>query len=133
MHMQWTFEFDEPRGYVRIVTRGDFTLADNRRMVEELLSRPEWRPGTATLFDHRQLSLDGIGFEEMLDVKSVHVDNDARIGNGKSANLMKSDTDYGVGRQFEILTHGRVSAKVRAFRNEQEAVAWLLGGERIPG
>jgi hypothetical protein len=124
--MDWTFEFDARRGYVLIVTRGDFNLADHRRMVECLLSSPEWRPGTATLFDHRQLRLGDVGFDEMLQVKSLHVSYDTRIGNGRSASLMRSSTDYGHGRQFQNLTDGQVAARVRIFLDEAEAVAWLL-------
>jgi len=123
--MRWTIEFDEPRGYVLIVARGDFTLADHRQMVEDLLSRPEWRPGSATLFDHREIHFGDAGFREMLEVKSLHVSNDAVIGDGKSATLMRTDVDYGIGRQFQILTDGRVSAKIRIFVDEAEAVAWL--------
>jgi len=123
--MHWTIEFNE-RGYFLIVTRGDFTLTDHRRMVEDLLSRLEWRPHSATLFDHRLLRFGDMGFNQMLETKSIHVSNDARIGNGKSASLMKSSADYGLGRQFEILTGGRVSAQVRIFLDEAEAVAWLL-------
>jgi hypothetical protein len=124
--MDWTFEFDAQQGYVLIVTRGDFNLADHRTMVESLLSNPQWRSGTATLFDHRQVRFGDIGFNEMLEAKSIHVSNDTRIGNGKSASLMRSDADFGLGRQFQHLTGGRVSAQVRIFLNEAEAVAWLL-------
>jgi hypothetical protein len=124
--MDWTFEFDVRGGYVLIVTRGDFNLADHRRMVESLLSSPEWRPGTATLFDHRQLDFGDMGFNEMLEVKSIHVNNDTLIGNGKSASLLRSSGDYGIGRQFQNLAGGIVSAQVGIFQDEAEAVAWLL-------
>jgi hypothetical protein len=124
--MDWTVEFDEPHGYFRIVTRGDFTLADHRTMVDDLLSRPEWRPGTSALFDHRRVRFGDIGFNEMLQVKSIHLINEARIGNGKSAIVLNPDADYGLGRQFQILTDGRVSARIHIFVDEGEAVAWLL-------
>jgi hypothetical protein len=124
--MDWTFEFDGGEGYVLIVTRGDFNIADHRRMVGDLLSRPEWRPGSAALFDHRQVRFGGIGFREVMEAKSIHVDNDTRIGNGKSACLMSSLADYGTGRQFQNLADGKVSARVRIFLDEAEAVAWLL-------
>jgi hypothetical protein len=125
--MDWTFEFASRQGYVLIVTRGEFNLADHRRMVESLLSSPEWRPGIAALFDHRQVRFGGeIGFDEMLEAKSIHVSNDTRIGNGKSAHLMRSSADYGLGRQFQNLTGGKVSARVRIFQDEAAAVAWLL-------
>jgi hypothetical protein len=31
------------------------------------------------------------------------------------------------GRQYEIITEGKVSAKVRVFQDENEALEWLLG------
>jgi hypothetical protein len=128
--MHWTIEFDEPQGYFRIVRRGDFTPTEHQRMIEDLVSRPEWRPGAAALFDCRQVRFGDIGFNEVLEVKSIHVSNDARIGDGKSAILMKSDGDYGLGRQFQNLTRGWVSAQIHIFVDEAEAVAWLL--EHIP-
>jgi hypothetical protein len=124
--MDWTFEFRLREGYVRIVTRGDFNVTDHQTMVESLLSDPKWRPGTPTLHDHRRLRFQDIGFNEMLEAKSIHVSNDARIGNGKAASLMRANGDFGIGRQYEILTTGRVSAQVRTFEDEAEAVAWLL-------
>ena len=124
--MHWTIEFDESHGYFLIVTSGDFNFTDHRKMVEDLLSQPEWRPATATLFDHRQLRFDDIGFSEVLEAKSVHVNNDAQIGNGKSAILMKSTADYGIGRQFQNVTDGRVLAQIRIFLDEAEAIAWLV-------
>jgi hypothetical protein len=95
-------------------------------MIEDLVSRPGWRPGTAALFDCRQVRFGDIGFNEVLEATSIHVSNDALIGNGKSAILMKSSADYGVGRQFQNVTGGRVSAQIRIFLDEAEALAWLL-------
>lgn len=54
-----------------------------------------------------------------------HVAHDERIGTGRAAVLMKAPADYGRGRQFELLTEGRISATMRIFLDEAEAIAWL--------
>ena len=126
--VDWTFEVDGLQRYFRIVTCGDFSLTHHKRMVRDLLSHEEWRPGARTLFDHRLLRFGDIGFAEMLELEAVHVSNDSVIGDGKSAILMSSN-DYGLGRQFQNITDAGVSAQIRIFKNEVEALAWLLEDE----
>jgi hypothetical protein len=56
-----------------------------------------------------------------------HLRNDEHIGDGRAAILVRSLSDYGRGRQFELLTQGRVSATMRVFLDEAEARDWLAG------
>jgi len=57
-----------------------------------------------------------------------HEDNDEWIGNSKIAFLMNSVGDFGLGRQYEILTDGRVSARIHVFVDEETATRWLSDG-----
>jgi hypothetical protein len=49
-----------------------------------------------------------------------------RIGYGKAAIPLRTLADYGRGRQFELLTDCRVGAQLQVFRDEAEALHWLL-------
>jgi hypothetical protein len=124
--MEWTVEHRQTQDFVIVLTRGAFTLHDHRRMIEDVVSRDFWRPGMAVLFDHRALDFGETGFAAMRQASENHVANDERIGSGKAAVLMRSPADYGLGRQFEMLTDGRVGATVQIFLDEAQALRWLL-------
>jgi hypothetical protein len=112
--------------HVVVTTRGAFDVAEHRRMVEDIVSRDFWRPGTAVLFDHRELSFGDSGYAQMREAGENHLANNDRIGDGKAAVVMGTRADFGRGRQFELLTDGRVDARVHIFLDPEEALVWLL-------
>jgi hypothetical protein len=122
--MDWTVD-DEGR-FVVVRTRGDFSPDDHRRMVEDVVSRPFWKPGRDTLFDHRGLALDGQAFPAMSKAADTHRQFDEQIGMGRAAIVMPSQDMFGVGRMFEEVTGDAISARLRIFRDEEQARAWLL-------
>jgi hypothetical protein len=125
--MHWTVELPGARGYAIVTTSGTFNVADHLRMIEDIVSRPGWSPGTNVLFDHRALSFGDADLRAMYQASANHQVNDARIGSGKAAILMRSLSDYGRGRQFELLTADRASATLCVFLDETEALDWLAG------
>lgn len=125
--MDWTVDLSGADGYAVVTTAGTFNPADHLRMIDDIVSRPGWRPGTDVLFDHRALSFDDADLRAMYQASGNHLHNDARIGNGKAAVLMRSLSDYGRARQFELLTVDRVSATLRIFLDKAEALDWLAG------
>ena len=125
--MHWNVELSEADEYAIVTTSGTFNAADHLRMIEDIVSRPGWRPGTDVLFDHRGLSFGNANLADMYQASANHLLNDARIGSGKAAILMRSLSDYGRGRQFELLTADRVSATLCVFLDEAEALDWLAG------
>ena len=124
--MDWTIEQARGREHLVVTTRGEFTVNDERRMVQDIVSRDSWRPATPVLFDHRALDFGDTGLAEMRQAAETHLSNDLRIGEGKAALLMKSLADYGRGRQFELLTEGQVGARMHVFMDEAQALRWLL-------
>lgn len=125
--MDWTVELSGGDRHAVVTTSGTFDVADHLRMIEDIVSRPGWRPGTDVLFDHRGLSFGDADLRAMYQASANHLLNDARIGSGKAAILMGSLSDYGRGRQFELLTADRASATLRVFLDEAEALDWLAG------
>lgn len=123
--MDWTVELSGADRYAIVTTSGTFDVDDHLRMIKDIVSRPGWRPGTDVLFDHRGLSFDDADLRAMYQASGNHLGHDERIGSGKAAILMRSLNDYGRARQFELLTADRVSATMRIFLNEAEAVDWL--------
>ena len=124
--MNWTIDYIETQAFVKVITEGEFAAVDHLKMTEDIISRDFWEPGMAVLFDHRKLNFGNTGFDAMKQASINHEKNDARIGNGKAAILMKSVSDFGLGRQFEMLTDEKVSANVHVFLDEKQALRWLL-------
>jgi hypothetical protein len=121
-----TVEFIKTGRYLRVISTGRFTLDDHLRMIEEVVSRELWKPGMNVLFDNRNLDYGETSVAMMKAARDNQVKYDERIGDGKAALLMKSIPDFARGRQYEILATEKVSARVRVFRDEKEAIAWLL-------
>ncbi len=128
--MEWTLVFGEWCGAAVVRTRGVFDVADHRRMVAEIVAHDEWRPGQPILFDHRQLSFEGARYADMLNARDNHVAHEGRIGSARSAILMKSAADYGIGRQFQNLAAGHLSAELQVFTDEALAREWLCASEQ---
>jgi hypothetical protein len=126
--MRWTVELPGAGGYAVVTTSGTFDVPDHLRMIEDITTRPGWRPGMDALFDHRALDLgEAADLRAMYEAGDNHRRNDEVIGDGRAAILVRSLSDYGRGRQFELLTEGRVSATLRVFMDEAEARDWLAG------
>ena len=123
--MEWDVVFDESRGAAIVSTRGKFNATDHARMVEDVVSRAQWRPGHPVMFDHRGLDFGAAGFATMSAARDTHMAHEARIGAARTAILMKSIADFGTGRQFQLLLDGAVSADVRVFVDEKAAWEWL--------
>lgn len=125
--MEWSVEL-APEGYVRVRTRGEFTVADHGRMVEDVLSRPFWRPGLGALFDHRAADLSRVDYALMRGASQNHKRNAERIGDGKAAVVVATTTDYGSIRQFQNLLGPESATRFAIFRDVEEAEEWLTAG-----
>ncbi|HQU84215.1 MAG TPA: hypothetical protein PKY59_13855 [Pyrinomonadaceae bacterium] len=123
--MNWEVEFREVYNFVKVATSGKFTLEDHLSMIEDIVSRGFWKPGMDVFFDNRELHFVNTDIETMRRASANHQQNNKRIGDGKTAILMKSLPDFGRGRQFELLSSGKISAKLKIFLEEENAVEWL--------
>ncbi len=102
------------------------TRQDQHAAIEDFLSRKFWRSGMSILIDHRKLDFGRTNISMLQQISLFHQKNDARIGNGRIAILVKSLADFGRGRQFELLTWEKISAKLEVFLEEEKAFDWLL-------
>lgn len=122
--MHWTVADEGP--FVVVRTSGPFSPEDHDRMVEDVVSRPFWRPGRDALFDHRALVLEGKAFPAISRAADTHRRFDERIGTGRAAIVMPSEDMFGVGRMFEEVTGDAIQARLRIFRDEAQARGWLV-------
>jgi hypothetical protein len=110
--MNWIIEYVEGQRYVSVVCEGLFSAGQQIAAIEHLLSRKFWHPGMPILFDHRKLDFGNTNISIFRQISMFHQKNDARIGAGRIALPMKSLSDFGRGRQFELLCKGKISAKL---------------------
>ena len=123
--MEWTVTLEPSARYLRVTTRGKFSVAGHLGMIEEILALPYWVPGMAALFDHRQLDMAGATYAVMQEASRNHLRHDQRIGGGKAAVVMASAADFGSARQFEMIVEGQAAANLRVFLDPAPAIAWL--------
>lgn len=123
--MNWEVEHRAHRAFVIIKTAGTFSIEDHMRMIEDIVTRDFWKPGTDIFFDHRNLQFGKTDIELMRSASANHKKYDKLIGDGRAAILMKSLTDFGRGRQFELLSSDKISAKLRIFLEEKAALEWI--------
>ena len=128
--MKWTVERDEERKFLKIVTEGLFTVEDHRQMIIEITSSQIWKPGMNVLFDNRHLDFSGTDIAVIREAANNHIRLDASVGGGRIAVLMKTTTDFARGRQYEILTDNKISARIFIFTDETKALEWL-GEKRL--
>ncbi|HEX8248904.1 MAG TPA: hypothetical protein VF599_12070 [Pyrinomonadaceae bacterium] len=115
--MNWTIEYIEEGNFVRATPEGLFNHDDHRRMIDDIVSREFWKQGMSALFDNRKLEYGATTAQLMKGAGANHLEYNARIGDGKAVLLMKSTPDFMRGRQYEIITEGKVSAKVGIFQD----------------
>ena len=124
--MKWKIEYFELQDFVKITTEGVFSVGDHLEMTRDIVSQKFWKPGKNVLFDHQKLEFIETDVDMMRKVSENHQKFERQIGDGKAAIVMKSLENYARGRQFELLTDKKVSAKLNIFMNKDAALKWLL-------
>jgi hypothetical protein len=124
--MDWSAEYIEDEHYVRIIIEGVFTAEGQLQMMEDITARKYWQPGMNVLCDFRNVEFDADSLTAIREASINRRKKETKIGNGKSALLMNSLADYARGRQYQLLVESKVSARLRVFTGEAEALDWLL-------
>ena len=123
--MNWTVELIESLNFVKITIWGDFNVEDSLKIIKDFISRDFWEPGMKTMFDCRRIIFYNLALGVLREIGEFYALQNERIGDGKMALLMGSPRDFGIARQFEMLTEGKILSQVHVFLNETEAVSWL--------
>lgn len=122
----WTIEFVKSQNFVKVVAENDFSADGHTKMIADLVSRDFWKPGTNLLFDDRKVNFKGTNIDLVKKVGEGFKLYNKKLGDGKTAILMKTLRDYTRGRQFELLTDDKVSISISIFMDEKKALDWLV-------
>jgi hypothetical protein len=123
--MNWMIQHLKDPSYVKIIVEGKFDVSVHLRNIEEITLQEEWSPGLNLLFDCTMADFDGTRFQDVQQLANNFVKNDLFVGCGKVAILMQGVTDFGKGRQFEMMTGEQICADIHIFLNENQALRWL--------
>ncbi len=123
--MKWTIGKTEEQCFVRVTLEGEFSTDEFSEIFGDLFAREYWQLGMHILFDESKLSLCDIDYQIIRHTSECYAKHFYHIGDGKIALLMKSLSDYGRGRQFELLTEMKIPTSICIFMVEEEAISWL--------
>lgn len=124
--MNWTIEHIREGRFVRVNVTGTYNIEDHIRMLEDVAAREFWKPGMNLLIDDRNLDFKSTNLEEFREAGKRRAEMDTLIGGGRTAVLVSSLTDFARARQYELITSGKVSSKMDVFKDEDDAIKWLL-------
>jgi len=127
--LKWSFSSIEGQNFVRVSSQGDFSIEDCVKIKEELLTKDFWKAGLNILYDYRRTTFESsLTLDALRELGNFHESKNELIGDGRMAFLMKSPRDFGLARQYEMVTEGRVLSQIRVFLNEDKAIEWLTSG-----
>ena len=124
--MDWKIDYNEAADYVKVTCTGVFSISGHNRCAAKLFSSPFWKPGMRLIFDNRTFDFGKINLTELRSVSLYFENMKDQLGDGKVALLMKSPHDFGIGRQFEMISDDRLQCEICVFYEEQKALDWLL-------
>lgn len=83
--MSFELSFNAEQGFFHVTSQGKLSAPGMADIGEALLTHDKWHPGTAVLFDHRQLEFSATPVEVLEEIREFHRSHQDQIGYGKSA------------------------------------------------
>jgi hypothetical protein len=123
--MKWNVGYESELGIVRARQWDDFTLDDEFKFLETTVSDPHASQGAPLMFDYTQLVVTNIGSNDLEQISKRLGDLIQRIASKRIALLAATDLQYGLGRQFQIISESRIPTPIHVFRDEAAALTWL--------
>ena len=123
--MRYTISYTDFIDLLMVITEGKMNAGDFIAMAESLLRHPRCLPDVNVIFDHTALEFQNVPVEDLQKIRAFHVDNEERIGSGKSAIVVKAGSS---GEWHKLWSQGekiKTKNRVQIFENCSDAVNWL--------
>ncbi len=122
---------DKELGILVVVREGQTSGDEEEDSFRARKSDPALAPGLPVLVDSRKVDpADSI--ETIRHVAAIIQNNALKLRCGRTALLVGSDVEYGMARMFMALTEP-IHPHTAVFRDYDEALTWLLEGQKVPG
>ena len=109
----------------RVTIRGNDTFLARVNRLNEIISHPDWSPGSNILEDCRELNVMDMDVNEIFKVTEIHVIKDEAIGDGRLAIVTNLGTVGSILQMWMSNTEERVSQEIRVFHDMDSAQEWL--------
>ena len=123
--MRYNISFDNLIHTLIVKTSGTMKKDDFIEMAENLLQHPEFSSGENVIFDHIDLNFSDVSVETLEAIRSFHKQNEAQIGDGKSAIVVKPGFS---GKWYQLWEKGqkiKTANRNIVFEDFDEATQWI--------
>ena len=100
--MQFDIDYSMMPEFVIVRTNGPAEVDGFDRLLSEIITSPDWIPGTDQIIDHRKLDLEKTTHSEMNRIRLVVENYKGRLGNGRTAFVMSDALGFGFARMYEL-------------------------------
>lgn len=128
--MKWHFGHLPSHKCLRIRVEGEFSLADQTRMFDELSALEEFPAGLHLLFDNRLLKMKNVDSQIVRSSVQIMQAFSYRNPSIRIAGLVNEGINFGLGRQFEIFTEIEGGTGFRIFKDEELALQWFCPSDQ---
>jgi hypothetical protein len=122
--MTYKITYTDATDLLVVRTSGKMNADDFIAMAKDLLRHPQCVPNGNVIFDHTALEFNGMSLDDLQRIRAFHMNNEQRIGNGKSAIVVK----VGLSKEWHKLwSQGekiKTGNNVQVFENYNDAVNW---------
>lgn len=123
--MNYKITFADSIKLLVVKTKGKMNADDFIVMAKALLQHPQCLPNGNVIFDHSALEFNDVPVDDLQKIRAFHVNNEERIGSGKSAIVVK----VGLSKEWlRLWSQGekiKTQNKVQVFENYNNAINWM--------
>jgi hypothetical protein len=123
--MKWNVHFHPQKRYFHITKWLPYSLDDHRASLQEMFASAYWQPGMPVLSDITNLETAKPTAVPAEQVRELFGSFSDQFKNTKWAILCRTDLQYGLARQLQLLCESLDCPEMRVFRDEAEAMTWL--------
>ncbi len=123
--MRYKIIYTDAADLLVVTTEGQMNAPDFIAMASSLLEHPDCLPGANVIFDHTALIFDGVSVDELEKIRAFHMENDERIGAGKSAIIVKAGSSGGWHKLWGQGQKIKAKNKVQVFEDYALALEWI--------
>ena len=118
-------KYDQNRKMLNISVSGRSGFDELTSTLETITNSKDYPPDTRAIWDIRKADFSYANYQlvrEAVKIRSCF----KKRHNCRSALIVSSNYQYGLGRMFEMISDGKIPHKLKVFRDFEEGEKWLL-------
>jgi hypothetical protein len=123
--MNYQISYMDSTKLLVVKTRGKMNADDFIEMAKDLLQHPQCLPDGNVIFDHIALEFNDVSVGDLQKIRTFHMSNEARIGSGKSAIVVKVGLSEEWNKLWSQGEKIKTGNRVQVFESYNEAINWI--------